>query len=183
MDHLLIIFSGRTGRIGNVGLATSFYNNRDSDLAPVLVKTMLETRQVIPDFLQEHIPEGFTADGQGDITKLDFEVSSPHMLLFVRVLTHSQGEDDAGDFAGGDFVASGDVGGNAWGGETSTPVASSGWGAAQPSEPVVAPVVTQAPPQQSSWNAPVSQPPNVWGSDNNASGGWGSAAPSSGAAW
>ena len=48
----------RTGRIGNMGLATSFYNSRDSGLAEMLVKIMLETHQVIPDFLHEFVPKG-----------------------------------------------------------------------------------------------------------------------------
>lgn len=63
-----------------MGLATSFYNDRDEDLAPSLVKTLLETGQVIPDFLADHIPDGFTADGTGDITTLKFDADSDGML-------------------------------------------------------------------------------------------------------
>lgn len=60
---------GRTGRIGNLGLATSFYNSsRDDDIAPALVKLLLETHQAIPDFLQSFLPEGFTADDAGNVT-------------------------------------------------------------------------------------------------------------------
>jgi hypothetical protein len=33
---------------------------------------LLETRQAVPDFLTQYIPEGFQ-DGQGDITQLKFE--------------------------------------------------------------------------------------------------------------
>ncbi|KAE8355115.1 P-loop containing nucleoside triphosphate hydrolase protein [Aspergillus coremiiformis] len=48
---------GRTARIGNEGLATSFYNHdRDSDLAPDLVRLLLETKQKIPDFIQSYKP-------------------------------------------------------------------------------------------------------------------------------
>ncbi|RAL05149.1 DEAD/DEAH box helicase [Aspergillus ibericus CBS 121593] len=48
---------GRTARIGNEGLATSFYNHdHDSELAPDLVKLLLETNQKIPDFLDSYIP-------------------------------------------------------------------------------------------------------------------------------
>jgi ATP-dependent RNA helicase DDX3X len=67
---------GRTGRIGNMGLATSFYTERDADLGEALVKTLLETSQVIPDFLESLLPEGFTVDGGGDISKLKFEADS-----------------------------------------------------------------------------------------------------------
>lgn len=52
-----------------MGLATSFYDpRRDADIAAPLVKLMLETRQVIPDFLREQLPEGFTADDDGNVT-------------------------------------------------------------------------------------------------------------------
>jgi len=64
--------SGRTGRIGNLGLATSFFNDRDADLAEPIVKVLLETGQAIPDFFTEYIPEGFE-DGKGDVSKLQFE--------------------------------------------------------------------------------------------------------------
>ncbi|KAJ6157584.1 DEAD/DEAH box RNA helicase [Penicillium chermesinum] len=49
---------GRTARIGNEGLATSFYNEGDADLAPDLVKTLLECNQNVPDFLEDFTPSG-----------------------------------------------------------------------------------------------------------------------------
>ncbi len=36
-------------------------------------ETLLETRQTIPDFLHGYIPDGFTADGEGDLTLLKFD--------------------------------------------------------------------------------------------------------------
>jgi ATP-dependent RNA helicase DDX3X len=39
-------------------VATSFYTDRDEGIASVLTRTLLETKQEVPDFLQEHIPEG-----------------------------------------------------------------------------------------------------------------------------
>ena len=54
------ISTGRTARIGNEGLATSFYNNeKNSDIAPELVKILLECKQPVPDFLESVKP----ADG------------------------------------------------------------------------------------------------------------------------
>ena len=48
---------GRTARIGNEGLATSLYNHdKDAALAPDLVKILLESKQGVPDFLQDCIP-------------------------------------------------------------------------------------------------------------------------------
>ncbi|KAL4800551.1 P-loop containing nucleoside triphosphate hydrolase protein [Aspergillus venezuelensis] len=49
---------GRTARIGNEGLATSFYSEKDSDIAPDLVKILMESKQNIPDFLSEYKPAG-----------------------------------------------------------------------------------------------------------------------------
>lgn len=49
---------GRTARIGNSGLATSFYNDRNTDISAALVKVLLETKQPVPDFLSNLVPEG-----------------------------------------------------------------------------------------------------------------------------
>ena len=48
---------GRTARIGNIGIATSFFNDRNLDIAPVLTKFLLENEQDIPDFLTGYRPE------------------------------------------------------------------------------------------------------------------------------
>ncbi|KAH7127070.1 P-loop containing nucleoside triphosphate hydrolase protein [Dendryphion nanum] len=48
---------GRTGRIGNNGLATSFFNDRNEDLGEDLVKILLESKQKVPEFLQQYMPE------------------------------------------------------------------------------------------------------------------------------
>lgn len=47
---------GRTARIGNDGLATSFFNDRNDDIAEDLVKILLESKQDIPEFLQQYKP-------------------------------------------------------------------------------------------------------------------------------
>lgn len=47
----------RTARVGRSGLATSFYNERSSALAPELTKLLKECNQVIPDFLQPYVTE------------------------------------------------------------------------------------------------------------------------------
>lgn len=56
---------GRTARIGNIGLATSFFNERNEDIAESLVKILMETKQDIPDFLESFKPE--------DMTNIDFD--------------------------------------------------------------------------------------------------------------
>lgn len=47
---------GRTARIGQKGLATSFFNDRNEDLAPDLVKLLIESKQAVPDFLEAYKP-------------------------------------------------------------------------------------------------------------------------------
>jgi ATP-dependent RNA helicase DDX3X len=48
---------GRTARIGNEGRATSFYNDRNEDLGEDLCKILIESKQEIPDFLEQFKPE------------------------------------------------------------------------------------------------------------------------------
>ena len=86
----LLIVAGRTGRIGHRGLATSFYTERDEPIASVLTRTLLETKQDIPDFLEPYVPEG---DAR---VNLKFEADS--------------------DFDENDVAGAGDAGGgNPWG--------------------------------------------------------------------
>jgi len=47
---------GRTARIGHEGVATTFYNDRNEELAEGLVKLLMENDQQIPDFLEEYKP-------------------------------------------------------------------------------------------------------------------------------
>lgn len=69
---------GRTARIGNVGLATSFYNSRNEDIAEALVKLLIETGQEVPDFLEAFKPDDMDnidfdddTDGEGEETEID----------------------------------------------------------------------------------------------------------------
>lgn len=48
---------GRTARIGNVGLSTSFYNEKNESIAEDLVRLLMETKQEIPDFLEAFKPD------------------------------------------------------------------------------------------------------------------------------
>jgi ATP-dependent RNA helicase DDX3X len=131
---------GRTGRIGNQGQATSFYNERDEGLAPDLVKLLVENGQPIPDFLEQYKPEEGAA--------IDWDDAS------------LDGEEDGGDAAeNGD---NGDAGGGGWGDETAEAPAvhddagGDGWGA--PEAPAAKPVVKAAPVA-----APVAKADDSWG--------------------
>ena len=105
---------GRTARIGNEGLATSFYNDRDEAMADFLVKTLVECNQPIPDFLQDRMPE--------DAAAIDFNDDSG-----------DEEEEAVAANGGGDAWGAGD--GDAWGSggdapaaAVAAPVAQAGWG-------------------------------------------------------
>ena len=68
---MLII--GRTARIGNEGLATSFYNDRDEELAPDLVKLLMESNQPIPEFLESFRPSEAKLSFDDDTTDSEAE--------------------------------------------------------------------------------------------------------------
>lgn len=44
---------GRTGRMGNLGTATSFFNDKNRNVATGLVRLLTETQQEIPSFLED----------------------------------------------------------------------------------------------------------------------------------
>ncbi|CAK7268252.1 hypothetical protein SEPCBS57363_003001 [Sporothrix epigloea] len=91
---------GRTGRIGHRGLATSFYTDRDEPLASVLTRTLLETKQEVPDFLETYMPQGDALE------TLKFEADSDYEEEGAV-----NGDDDGGGWgAGGD-----DAGADSWG--------------------------------------------------------------------
>ncbi|KAK3808669.1 MAG: P-loop containing nucleoside triphosphate hydrolase protein [Benniella sp.] len=47
---------GRTARAGNPGLATTFYADADYEIGQQLTKLLVECKQTVPDFLNEHLP-------------------------------------------------------------------------------------------------------------------------------
>lgn len=55
--HHMLSNAGRTARIGNEGVATSFFNDKNAELGYDLVKILLESGQNVPDFLATYKPE------------------------------------------------------------------------------------------------------------------------------
>ncbi|KAL5118381.1 hypothetical protein ACEQ8H_003730 [Pleosporales sp. CAS-2024a] len=95
---------GRTARIGNEGKATSFFNDRNDDLGEDLCKILIESKQEVPDFLQQFMPEDPSNiqwnDGSDDESEDGF----------------GGGFGDAGaDFGGDSGFGGGDAGGDAGG--------------------------------------------------------------------
>lgn len=138
-------FPGRTGRIGHRGLATSFYTEKDEAIASVLVRTLLETQQAVPDFLAHHIPEG------DDLKQLKFE-----------------SENEVGDAFDEEY---GNNAGGAWGtAEDGNENAAGAWGAAMGGAAAVEVAASggawDAPAPESSantgaWDTPIPTP-SAW---------------------
>lgn len=80
-------------------------------MGPVLVRTLLETKQVVPEFLQQYMPEGEDCnkwESEGDFGN-DFAM------------------DDGGENAGWGADAAGESG-NAWGAPAGESSGGGGWG-------------------------------------------------------
>jgi ATP-dependent RNA helicase DDX3X len=95
--------SGRTARIGNEGLASSFYNNKDEPIAEALVKILLESGQEIPDFLADRKP------AEGELLVFDDDSGADD--------DEEEGTGKGDDaWGGGDGTANGEGGdgGDAW---------------------------------------------------------------------
>lgn len=88
---------GRTARIGNVGLATSFYNERNEDIAAALVRILLETSQTVPDFLDAYKPE--------DETKIDWDDDTDNEGEEEAEKSGATKNKSASDGAAGDWTA------------------------------------------------------------------------------
>lgn len=92
--------AGRTARIGNEGFATSLYSDNNSDIAPDLVKLLMESKQEIPDFLEEFKPEG-DLDFHDDDTDAEGEDADNDGLGQSASADAAQGQSGQG-WGGGD---------------------------------------------------------------------------------
>ncbi|KAM3497537.1 hypothetical protein MY10362_009116 [Beauveria mimosiformis] len=139
---------GRTGRIGHRGVATSLFTDRDEPIANVLTRTLLETNQEIPEFLEIYKPEVIPGKA------IQFETESDYDPNEVQA-----GGQDTGDAWGGAAQAENGAAQLSNG----TAPATNDWGVPPPShaQPAAAVNGWAAP------SAPVQQ--------NAASGGWDSA--------
>ncbi|KAI4726455.1 DEAD/DEAH box RNA helicase [Aureobasidium sp. EXF-10728] len=107
---------GRTGRIGHKGHATSFYNERNEDLAPFLVNILLESDQTVPDFLEGFKPESGKAEFDDDITDDEDEETSGYVAA-------------PGAGAGADAFTEAPAAADAWGTESAAAADVDPWGA------------------------------------------------------
>lgn len=57
---------GRTGRMGNLGIATSFFNEKNRNIVSDLVELLIETNQELPGFLEEMAHDRFGGQRRGN---------------------------------------------------------------------------------------------------------------------
>ena len=57
---------GRTGRMGNLGLATSFFNDKNRNLVKELVELIIESNQELPSWLEALAMESRSYGGGGN---------------------------------------------------------------------------------------------------------------------
>ncbi|KAH7157447.1 P-loop containing nucleoside triphosphate hydrolase protein [Dactylonectria estremocensis] len=132
---------GRTGRIGHRGVATSFYSERDEPLASVLTRTLLETGQEIPDFLESYVPEGEARDNLKFEADSDFEpqdvggagggedgCGQPDTAEDTGACDNDAGSGGGDGWGGGSGANTGESGGDdGWGGGGTTSAAADSW--------------------------------------------------------
>uniref|UniRef100_A0A1I8F5I6 RNA helicase n=1 Tax=Macrostomum lignano TaxID=282301 RepID=A0A1I8F5I6_9PLAT len=56
---------GRTGRVGNLGRATSFFNDKNRNIVKDLLELLTESQQEVPDWLSQMAHESFRSSGYG----------------------------------------------------------------------------------------------------------------------
>uniref|UniRef100_A0A8C7SVP0 RNA helicase n=1 Tax=Oncorhynchus mykiss TaxID=8022 RepID=A0A8C7SVP0_ONCMY len=78
---------GRTGRVGNLGLATSFFNDKNSNITKDLLDILVEAKQEVPSWLEslgyENQHKGNTGRGRSKRCTHNFfrDVNVPPMVL------------------------------------------------------------------------------------------------------
>lgn len=79
---------GRTGRMGNLGVATSFFNEKNRGICSELVELLVETKQEVPEFLDNMMMSdrghggrrgGARPTGRYTTTSRDFRTSSSNV--------------------------------------------------------------------------------------------------------
>lgn len=114
---------GRTARIGNKGRATSFYNDRNEDIAEDLVKILVESKQAVPDFLEHLKPEDGATIEWHDGTDDEADDGIGGDFGGGLDMKAGFGGGDAGGFGGGDAGFGGGEGGFAVDADTTDKVA------------------------------------------------------------
>lgn len=126
---------GRTGRMGNLGVATSFLNDRNRNLASPLLDLLIEAKQEIPSWLENVAADGRTASsgrrggkgrfGSGGFGSRDYRQQSGGSNRNQRSNGNSGYGGGNNGYSGGGYYGN-DRGGN-YGGNYSTTAAHDDW--------------------------------------------------------
>ncbi|KAG0166377.1 hypothetical protein DFQ28_005964 [Apophysomyces sp. BC1034] len=103
---------GRTARVGKSGLATSFYNERSSNLATELTKLLKENQQEIPDFLEPFVTDQITWDEDLDEEDIPAPSYAGQEYVPQEKRLPGQAAEGAADAAWDGAPSSGDFGGS-----------------------------------------------------------------------
>ncbi|KAF9426733.1 hypothetical protein BGZ94_006100 [Podila epigama] len=119
---------GRTARVGNLGMATSFFNSKNSIIAPQLAKILQECNQEIPDFLAGYVDESTTYETDDFVAEHELaEYGGEGMELST----------ESGN-GGGEWGGHPATDNSGWGGSHSGENADSGWSSNNASNNVAA---------------------------------------------
>ncbi|KAA8579802.1 hypothetical protein FQN60_006895 [Etheostoma spectabile] len=101
---------GRTGRVGNLGLATSFFNDKNGNITKDLLDILVEAKQEVPSWLESLAYEHQHKSSNRGRSKRRLPEAPLEGLEDVEVVTRQDMEEPAGGF--GNFYTSDGYGGN-----------------------------------------------------------------------
>ncbi|CCH59258.1 hypothetical protein TBLA_0B04200 [Henningerozyma blattae CBS 6284] len=121
---------GRTGRAGNTGTATAFFNRNNKNIAKGMVELLTEANQEVPNFLNDAIRESSRGGGGGPRGgRSGFNSRSNSSRDFRRSNSRDNFWNSNSRSASGSGSGAGWGGNNAgWGNSTSTRSNNSNWG-------------------------------------------------------
>ncbi|KAM4815726.1 LOW QUALITY PROTEIN: ATP-dependent RNA helicase DDX3X-like [Thomomys bottae] len=100
---------GQTERVGNLGLATSFFNERSINIIKDLLDLLIEAKQVVPSWLEEHHYRGSSRGFSGGFGARDYRQScASNNSSFSSILVSSSRSNGGGSnrgFSGGGYGA------------------------------------------------------------------------------
>ena len=99
---------GRTGRVGNLGMATSFYNEKNRNIAKDLVDLLYHAKQEVPGWLETMSYENtkYNQRNKGQVRRF-VRLSKPTCLAVTLYLSNR----GSGQFGGRDYRQHGRGGG------------------------------------------------------------------------
>ncbi|XP_070496293.1 ATP-dependent RNA helicase bel isoform X2 [Chironomus tepperi] len=108
---------GRTGRMGNLGIATSFFNEKNRNIVSDLVELLIETNQELPSFLEEMANDRYGGPRRSNNSRGGGNRYGGGTAFGSRDYRQSQGGGGGGNNRyGGSSAGGGNASGNSGGG-------------------------------------------------------------------